>query len=438
MTPSGMITINHGRCPLSPEYEHCCIGVAEQASTIDTRTNLPNLKGLMNILSRTSEQLTLLILKLDNVYNIKQFLGRSYSDAFINNLLEVLPQITLKYDHNLQFFRIAYDELAILTSIPLSEAEKLCSDVGTLTKHFVAQHNNINLNSLITIGGFRSTSNLLAKAETTLVRALFEQRGGWILAQDGNERSDLVRDNVEWLTIFSEAVEQENLVAFYQPIAEIKTGKIAKYECLARIYHQGQLITPDRFVELAHATGLSTFITRTMIRRTYELFAKHPQIEFSINISPSDFKDQTLLKFIDYWQQKVQLDPARVTFEILEAENAYDCSWFRSIVRELKARGYMIAVDDFGTGYSNFVTLMESNVDFFKIDGTLIKDLHTDPSKIPIVSSIAQIIKTLGAKSVAEYVSNQEIYDIIRQIGIDYAQGYAIGKPVEKIVESHT
>ncbi len=225
-----------------------------------------------------------------------------------------------------------------------------------------------------------------------------------------------------------EAIDGDWFVPYFQPIVNCLTGQIEKYETLVRIVKpSGEVLSPMEFLDVAKATRLYPYITRTMIAKAFEIF-KNRKESFSVNLSVEDILDEHTRAFVLGMLGGYGMS-GRVIFEILESEgieNYGDVSEFLSAAKKL---GVKIAIDDFGTGYSNFEHLAKLNVDIIKIDGSLIRNIDTNSNSEIIVETIVSFAKKLGMQSVAEFVHSQEVYDKIKKIGIDYAQGYLLGKP---------
>ena len=147
-----------------------------------------------------------------------------------------------------------------------------------------------------------------------------------------------------------------------------------------------------------------------------------------------DLQDDFLLRHAIYWQEKTQTDPSRVVFEILETEDIYRYGSLKKALKNIKDIGFKIAIDDFGTGYSNFISLFQYKVDYIKIDGSIIEKLGQEPRFMEVVDNLNGLIHMCGAKSIAEFVSSADIQETVKNIGIDYSQGFYIGEPLQDIL----
>ncbi|RLA72872.1 MAG: diguanylate cyclase, partial [Epsilonproteobacteria bacterium] len=210
-------------------------------------------------------------------------------------------------------------------------------------------------------------------------------------------------------------------------------SKVDKYEALVRIEDEyGYLQPPSSFLEIAKRSKLYFNITRAMIEKSFRMFAEN-DYEFSVNLSMQDVKDR---KTVAYIKSRLAEFPQthRVIFEITESDEIEDYTAMKSFIQTVKAYGVKIAIDDFGSGYANFSHILELDVDYIKLDASLIKNIEERHSRI-LVEAIVDFSKRLNIKTIAEYVETQESMDILDVIGVDYIQGYLIGKPSTKLVE---
>lgn len=194
----------------------------------------------------------------------------------------------------------------------------------------------------------------------------------------------------------------------------------------------GQPVSPSQFLPAAKKIHLYRFITRCMIEQCFACFAEN-QYEFSLNLSCEDLLDPQLSAEIIARLESSDM-AERVIFEILESEGIENYPSVRQFIDQVKALGCRIAIDDFGTGYSNFEHLLRLNVDLIKIDGSLIRQLDTDPNAITLTRGIVRFAGELGIQTVAEFVHSPAIYQQVKALGIDYAQGACIGMPAAVLV----
>jgi PAS domain S-box-containing protein len=403
----------------------------------DLATMLPNYDSFVAFLNDGApKDLSLLAIKIDHLNNIKDVLGHEFADAYVKELSVLLTRFTDGFEKRLGIYRIDSDEFCVVFDGAILNPSKTSNDLLALIRFFYASYKDISITSPATIAVYEgSSANLEHKIAMLLAFAYEKHRGEFII---GNEREACLVDqhpaNIFWLSKYSGAIEADKMIPFFQPILNNETNKIEKYECLARILDDDTVISPDKFIDLAMRAKQIPFLTKAIIRRAFEKFKDHPELEFSINLSAMDLQDDFLLRHAIYWQEKTQTDPSRVVFEILETEDIYRYGSLRKSLANIKDIGFKIAIDDFGTGYSNFISLFQYKVDYIKIDGSIIERLDKEPRFMEVVDNLNGLIHMCGAKSIAEFVSSVEIQETVKNIGIDFSQGYFIGEPLNDLI----
>jgi PAS domain S-box-containing protein len=239
------------------------------------------------------------------------------------------------------------------------------------------------------------------------------------------------KHNLEMIRTVKIALENYNIVSYFQPIINNKTKEVEKYESLVRLIDErGDIISPFSFIDISKKANYYNKITERVLENSFKILQKI-KTELSINISAIDIeKEQIREKIFNLLDENVK-DAARIVFELLEDENIKDFSLIEDFIKEVKSKGVKIAIDDFGSGYSNFERLLKFEPDILKIDGSLIKNIENDLYSKNIVETVVLFAKRQKIKTVAEYVENEAIFNILNEIGVDYSQGYYFGKPKE-------
>ncbi len=243
------------------------------------------------------------------------------------------------------------------------------------------------------------------------------------------EKKIEVEKNMKMLKIIEKALKENRVVSLFQPIVDNKTKKIIKYESLVRIIDEnGNFLSPFFFLDIAKKSGLHTNITLKVIENSFNMLKKGFSV--SINLSPSDIlRDVIKSKIFDLLKTN-QISYGQVTFELLEDEIIKFPNVLNEFINEVLKLKANIAIDDFGSGYSNFSRVVEFKADIIKIDGSLIKEIDKDKVKQNVVEAIVSFAKKEDKKTVAEFVENEEIYNILCELGVDYSQGYYFSKPL--------
>ena len=220
------------------------------------------------------------------------------------------------------------------------------------------------------------------------------------------------------------------LIPYYQPIVNNKTGEWEKYESLVRMIDEdGKVITPYFFLEIAKLTKYYETLTKTVIKKSFDTF-KNSAKEFSINLTIKDIMNLDMQAYIYKTLQEYNIGK-QVVFEIVESEGIEEYETVIEFINNVKKQGCKIAIDDFGTGYSNFNYLLKLQADYIKLDASLIKNIETDVNARILVKTIVGFAKELDILTIAEYVENNRVYEIVKEIGIDYSQGYFFSEPRE-------
>jgi EAL domain-containing protein (putative c-di-GMP-specific phosphodiesterase class I) len=234
--------------------------------------------------------------------------------------------------------------------------------------------------------------------------------------------------NLKISNVVRHAVEKSKIVPYFQPIIDNKTQEVYKYECLARLLDENNnVISPTLFIPIAKRTKVYNEVTKIIIDKSFDVFEDN-EYEFSINLSMEDIINSEMFNYI---LEKLKNSNAskRVVFEILESEAIEDFDKIIRFINEIKRYGAKIAIDDFGDGYSNFSYLIKMNVDLLKIDGSLIKNIDKDKNSYLVVETIVNFANRLGIQTIAEFVHSSTIMDMVKEMGIDYSQGFYIDKP---------
>ena len=235
-------------------------------------------------------------------------------------------------------------------------------------------------------------------------------------------------NNILWTKKIRNALHEERLIPFYQPIVNNQTGNWEKYECLVRLIDEdGKVISPYFFLDIAKKTKHYLSLTQEVIKHAFTMFSDK-KAEFSINLTIKDIMEADVREYI-FEKLRTYGIGERVVFEIVESEGIENYEEVLAFIRQVKSFGCKIAIDDFGSGYSNFEYLLKLQADYIKIDGSLIKNLDTDQTAKILVRNIVSFAKELDIRTIAEFVRDEKIQSIVHEMGIDYSQGYHFSEP---------
>ena len=287
----------------------------------------------------------------------------------------------------------------------------------------------IELQISLTIGISKAKGVInITQAELAMKELRETRRNDFKIFNPSSKFVNEKQQNVVWMHKIQEAIIDENIIAYFQPIINNRTGKLEKYECLARLRDEEEIISPYRFMRAAKETGNIAFVTKALIAQSFKKFSK-TEFEFSINITDSDLSMDYLEGFLLKNVDKYNINPSRVILEILEDITTLDKGTTLKQLNSLRENGFKVAIDDFGSENSNFSRLLDIEPNYIKIDGSFIKNILTDKKSQIIVDAIIMICKKSGIEMIAEFVHSQEVQNRVKELGIDYSQGYYFGEP---------
>jgi len=281
-----------------------------------------------------------------------------------------------------------------------------------------------------------SSSDILAAADKACYEAKRKGRNSIHVYNKTDNNFDTLREDAYWIPLIKEALTGSKLKLLFQPVLDINTNKIDRFEALLRMVDSNnELVTPDNFIPVAERNGLIQEIDLWVVSRAFDILSSSTKlnrnISFNINLSSHSFHENKFIPLVSKKLEQTEIDPGRITFEITETAAVTSYKKGREVLIKLRDMGFKIALDDFGSGFNSFFHLKQLPVDYIKIDGGFISNLTSDSIDQTLVKSITEISQKLGKKTVAEFVVNRETLDLLRSYGVDYAQGYYIGKPGE-------
>jgi Amt family ammonium transporter len=242
------------------------------------------------------------------------------------------------------------------------------------------------------------------------------------------------QQHIAWVSRIRQALDRDEFELHFQTIQPLGVQGGEHFELLLRLRDdQGRLIQPGAFLPAAERYDLmptlDRWVIRTALARLGPLLRQDTGRMCAINLSGQSLGDERMVEFILREIAAHNIPPSTLCFEITETSAISHLGHARELAHRLKAAGCYLALDDFGSGLSSFSYLKELPVDFLKIDGAFVKNIQHDPIDRAIVSSIVQVARAMGKKTVAEYVEDASCLDWVRSLGVDYAQGYCISRP---------
>ncbi len=395
----------------------------------DQRTELPNSIMLKNDLIMEAKGY-MILLDISHFSVINKEYGKDFANEVIKN---VARQLATNVISPSKLYKVESDRFAYVVDVKTKEEVAFyCNQIIAFFDNSNIFVDDVEIHVSFCIGADKireEVSETLVNCEYALDKAKeFGSRHYEIYNEEDLDFVDK-KEAVKWLRLTRELIDNDGIEPYYQPIKDTKSGEIVKYEVLARGVYETEVTNPIYFLRSAEKLGLLTTITRTIIKKSFA-FMRDNDMEFSINLTEKDLIDESFLNYLFTHVKEYGIDPSRVTFEILENITVIkNAELIKRQLKHLREMGFKMAVDDFGVENSNLSRFLDMHFDFIKIDGVFIKDLLTNDKNIKITKAIVSLAQSLGMQTIAEYVKDEATYNKVRELGVDMAQGYYIGKP---------
>jgi len=397
----------------------------------DKLTGLPNRLSLIKKLEESVGDVIFLV-NVDDFTSINDFYGHAFGDKILQELANVLKEFTDAHEGEL--FRLPSDEFVILLKIPYKRdlIDEKIHALLSMVDHFDFKIDGIRIYVRIAVSTACNTEDGLglAKADASLKIAKKSSKA-YIINDDGNILKKY-EENLKVVNLLNEAIENDRIIPYYQPIYDAKTQKIVKYEALVRLKKNAtQTLLPGQFLEISKKIRLYHRITKIMIKTTCQYFSSNPQ-PFSLNLAFEDILNRSTREYLIKNVTRYNV-ASLLTIEILETTELTNETEVLEYLKTFSDLGIKIAIDDFGSGFANFEYLTKINASYIKLDGSIIKNIDKDQNSKIIVETVIGFAQKMGMKTIAEFVHSKEVYEIVRSLGVDYVQGYYFAQPKEEI-----
>ena len=415
----------------------------------DSLTGLYNRQFFMDELERVvgrsvrkrgDIQHALLYIDLDNFKFVNDTLGHLAGDKVLIEVTQMLRKRLRKSD---LLARLGGDEFAVLLyDVDLPQANQAAEFYRLQLADYVFRYETKAIDVGCTIGvamftpDVGSKEDLLARADIACHIAKRAGRNAvHVYQSDDKQNMASMHADMGWARRIKEAIETDRFVLTCQPIAYTGTLAVFSYEVLLRLRGESEeFVMPAGFLPSAERFGLMLDIDRWVIEHAVAALAalrsSMPQSRYSVNLSAMAVCDTGILGFIKDMLVRYNVEPGAITFEITENVAIGNMTLAVQFMEQLRALGCFTALDDFGVGYSSFAYLKDLPVDYVKIDGSFVKNIETNALHRAMVKSMHEVAHAVGKKTVAEFVESERCLEMLREIGVDYVQGYYIGQPV--------
>ena len=394
--------------------------------TTDSLTLLPNRVKLIEDFSKQSHQ-TLILIDIIGFSHINETNGYDVGDYVLKELGTFLAS---KYSDIYKVYHLNNDIFALVTTKEHLDnlqhnVEKIKNDISRFS--IVTENFNIHIETTIGVA-YQTEDDVLRKAELALKEARNLGRNQIKFYSNDLKVIQQINDTNHWAPIIKHALEDDNIMAYAQPIFNLNDHSIDKYELLVRIQHNEEIYSPSKFIKAARYSGQLYSIFKFMFDQGCKHAAKTGK-KFSVNICDCDFYNEGLIEFIQKTIDDHAVDPKLLSLEVLESHAITQSDELKDLIFTIHKIGLEFIVDDFGVECSNFAQTEFLPITTLKIDGSFIENIHKSKDSKIIVKTIQTFAKEKGLKLIAEFVCNQEVYNEIRELGIEYAQGHYLAAP---------
>jgi len=380
----------------------------------------------------------LLLIDLDHLKLVNDTAGHAAGDQIIVQVAGLLKRASCEQD---LLARVSGDEFALASSAMddkqgLEKAHGLLERINDLKPRFGGRTLNISASiGVVTFPGQGKVPvELLAKADAAMSSAKSSGRNRIHFYNETDMTRERMDNQLAWRDRLLEAIDKDQLQLAFQPIVSVADRRVCHYEVLVRMRDRdGALIAPGKFISAAEQFGLVQRLDQQIVSKAIRCLADLPRdrdpIGLSINLSGLSVGSRDMYQCIEREVRAAGVDPSRITFEITETAACEQLDSAIEFIRKIRQLGCNIALDDFGVGFSSFSYLKHLRADMLKIDGSFIRDIHNNNADQLFVKALVDVARGMGMRTIAEFVENEHVFDRVRSLGVDYVQGFYLGKP---------
>jgi len=401
------------------------------------------LRSISTAATRTPNSHSLLYIDLDHFKVINDTQGHHQGDLVLKEIARVLSERTRQSDI---LCRIGGDEFAFLlmdTSVENARvvALDICKNIADSSFRFAEKVYKISCSIGISeIDGKAASSEIyLQQADIAMFAAKEKGRNRAHVFRKDDKITDELKQSFDWVQKLQKSLFDDSIILHFQPIIDVRTREVECYEALVRLIVDGKVIYPNDFIPSLEKAEDMNLLDRHVIGKALKLMQQNVLLKkVAINLSAQAFTDDRLFSFIEDKLTQYSIDPSMVVFELTESASLSNITGTHRMVNRLNELGCHFSIDDFGTGFSTFAYLKQIPAGSVKIDGSFVKDMLKDPKDEVLVKAINDTAHALGKTTVAEFVEDEETLLKLEQLGVNYAQGYYIGRPtdIESISEN--
>ncbi|MGR2738170.1 putative bifunctional diguanylate cyclase/phosphodiesterase [Billgrantia sp. Q4P2] len=413
----------------------------EYYATRDPLTSLHNQRIFKDMLTyevgratRHQDHFSLLMLDLDNFKTVNDRHGHAFGDQFLHAVADTLSQSIRPGDF---LARYGGDEFTVI--LPQTGEEQAYSVAlriaDNLTRQALTAPDGTTVRATTSIGiasypnHAGNPHDLFLMADNMMYKA--KRKGkNCVALPEREEVAEVFREVGEKNQMVLSALEEQRIVPYFQPIADVRTGKVNIHELLMRIQLDDRLVPAGEFIDIAESIGVIHRMDYQLIEKAFtQVREQGYEGMLFINLSPKSLIVGEFIGRIHQLAIDYDVLPERIVFELTERETVSNLKLLEKFVLDLKLEGFNFAIDDFGSGYSSFRYLKQFPIDVIKIEGEFIRNMLADETYMAFVKSIVTLAQSLGVSTVAEYIEDADVLEAVKALGIDFGQGYHLGRP---------
>lgn len=390
---------------------------------------------------RYEVQFALLYFDLDEFKFINDTFGHRAGDTV---LTRIAGEISTLVRSSEVFARLGGDEFAILidhkhVNDPTLLASRIVQAISSIPFRF--RGSNIRVTASVGIAIFPEhglgVEDLVAHADTAMYQAKSRGKNNWCISDPSQDQSQIITARMTWKNRIAQALEHNHFEIHFQGIYNVKDRSLRHLEALIRMQDKqskGELVMPNQFIPIAEKSTQILDIDRWVLKYCVELLATYPELPpLAVNISGRSFDDHQLPDFIIRLLNDNSVQPHRLIIELTETAAVSDIQDAQRFIEAIDQAGCRVCLDDFGSGFSTFSYLKYLTVEILKIDGMFIRDLANNRDNQIFVKAMVDVAKGLGKSTVAEFVEDTATLKMLESLGIDFVQGYYLGRPSPEI-----
>lgn len=422
-------------CFYAERRQEALVGRFVDLLVFDESTGLPNKDVLYQSIEPDRKYL-LAIIKIENFSDLVALFGYEFS----NIISQFASQKIRKYEQRYSYttYQLKYNEYGLLIETgENSTTHAAAVQLGKILKSLELESlpwGRDRIKLVYRVGGAIITPedrwSPLSKADVALKKAERGHSAITIYDDDNDEKESAYQYVIRFTELINNR-ENDTFRTVFQPVFSSDGKGIVWYEALLRIKQQnGEYTSIYPYLGVAKSTGFYQHLTDFVLKKSAEAICAH-DVDVSVNISIHDIVRPEFIALVDDVYEQIRNKKGRIIFEILESDEMVEMDKCILFIEYIARYGFRIAIDDFGTGYSNYCNLINLPVDIVKIDGSLIRKIHSDETAKMLVEGIIHFCQKSNKKTVAEYVENIHIFESLKSMNVDFLQGYYLSLPAE-------